>query len=478
MSRKGRARLFVTLTTGATMALGLATSANAATATWTCGADAVKATVAGLEPVNPLTVSKTPCADQFTGLPNLTNSVGLAPTINAQTAYAVTSARPSGGKPMLQAVNGAAGVEGLSIKSGDTVVLGVDAAKSEAGATCVNGQPKYTGSGDVVGLTIGGQKVSLDAPLITITNALSDALGPIVEIRLNEQVSDSSGFIQRAAHVKVLSALGAAPLLDVIVAESRVSAQSACDPNAEGNNGGGTGGSGGSGGGTGSGGSGSGSGSGTSGSSTTQLCPSGSVLNATTGFCVIPASASGGMGTIVIGRPYTGPSGGTVVALNVARKKYKSPCLTAPGAPKYAIVGTNGANRITGTNTSDRILGLSGKDALDGGRGNDCLDGGTGGDTLSGALGDDRAYGFSGKDHLNGGPGNDRLSAGAGDDTINTSFGRDTVIAGSGRDYINSATAGSPATINCGTGPDTVRINRNERSRLKGCETVYVFADK
>ncbi len=479
--RSHRARLFVTGATGAVLALGLATSANAATASWTCGADAVKATVAGLEPINPVTASRTPCGEQFTGLPNTTDSLGLAPTINAKTAYAITAAKPVPGRPIEQTVAAAAGTEGLSIKSGDTVIIGVDAAKSEVQASCANGQPKFLSSGDVVGLTVGGQKVSLDNPLIQLTDALSSILGAVVEIKLNEQVKDSSGFIQRAAHIKVLKAAGAAPLIDVIVAESRVSSASACDPNADGN-GGGTGGNGGgtggNGGGTGGNGGGTTGGSSTGGSSSLKLCPDGSVLNASSGYCVIPASASGGQGVIVIGRPYTGPSGGTVVALNVARKKYKSPCLTQKAGPKYAIVGTNKANRITGTNGSDRVLGLGGNDALDGGRGNDCLDGGTGGDTLSGALGADKAYGGKGRDHLNGGPGSDYLSGGADHDTISTSSGADRAFGGAGADFINAAQAGTPARISCGTGRDKVRINKNERKRIRGCETVYVFNDR
>jgi hypothetical protein len=463
MLRKGQARRFAVGMAGALLTLCCATSAHAATASWTCGANAVTATVAGLDPVNPVTASRTPCADQSTGLPNLTDSLGLAPTINAKSAYAITAARPTPAKPIEQAVGAAAGVEGLSIKSGDMIVLGVDAAKSEASAVCKNGAPVFTGSTDIVGLTLGGQKISLDQPLITLTDGLSQALGALVEIKLNEIVKDSNGYIIRAAHIKVLKAMGASPLLDVVVAESRLSSASACDPNADGNTGSGTGGS--------------GTGTGTGGSSTLQLCPTGSVLDAAKGMCVIPASASGGQGVIVIGPPYSGPSGGTVLSLTIARQRYKSLCLQGSG-PKYAIVGTNKANRITGTNGPDRMLGLGGNDALDGGRGNDCLDGGTGGDTLSGALGNDREYGLTGNDHLNGGPGNDYLSAGAGNDTINTSFGRDTVVGGSGVDFINSATAGSPAKINCGAGRDKVRINRNERKRLTGCEVVYVFKDK
>jgi Ca2+-binding RTX toxin-like protein len=204
-------------------------------------------------------------------------------------------------------------------------------------------------------------------------------------------------------------------------------------------------------------------------------CPTGSDFNLTTGNCVITASS--GNPSIVVGKPFQGPSGGTVVPLGTARKRYKSPCLTGPG-PQYVVVGTNKRDRITGTNKADRILGLGGNDALDGGRGNDCVEGGKGGDNISGALGSDRLYGLSGADHLNGGPGNDRLSAGSGNDTINAAYGRDLAIGGPGRDYINVATAGPPATVRCGAGFDKVRINQKERKRISGCEVNYVFKDR
>jgi Ca2+-binding RTX toxin-like protein len=443
-------------------------SAQAAKATWSCGADAVTASVAGMNTINPVTAQRTPCADQTVGLPNVTNAIGLAPTINAKTAYAITSAKPATATPITQSVGAAAGVEGLSIQTGGgTVVIGVGAAQSEADAICKDGKAVLSGTSNVADLTINGQTVSLDGLLSSLTDAISKSpLGGLVSVKLNEQVVDGEKLIQRAAHIKILSAIGANPLVDVVVAQSTVSSSSACDPKADGN-GGGTG--------TGT----SGSGTGTSGSGTGTaftLCPKGATLDTTNGVCIIPASQTGGQGMIVIGRPYTGPAGGTVISLTNARKKYSSPCLSGPG-PKFAVVGTNGKDRITGRNDDDRILGLGGVDSIDGGRGNDCLDGGTGGDSLNGGIGNDRAYGMTGNDHLNGGPGTDRLSAGAGNDSINAGFGADQIIGGSGVDFINVATAGPAARVDCGTGKDVVRMNINEKRKTKNCERRYVFND-
>ena len=45
------------------------------------------------------------------------------------------------------------------------------------------------------------------------------------------------------------------------------------------------------------------------------------------------------LGEIIIGRPYQGPSGGRVIPLDVARRRYgNSPCLSGSGtAPRSAI---------------------------------------------------------------------------------------------------------------------------------------------
>jgi Ca2+-binding RTX toxin-like protein len=441
--------------------LTIVSSAQAATATWTCSADAVTASVVGMDTLNPVTASRTPCADQTVGLPNTTNAIGLAQTINAKSAYAITSVKPATARPIGQSVGGAAGVENLTLQTaGGTVVIGVGAAQSAATAACKDGKAVLAGTSQVADLTINGQKVSLDGLLTTLTDAISKSpLGGVVSVKLNEQIISGETLVQRAAHIRVLSAIGANPLADVIVAQSTVTAASACDPNADGNK------------------DTTGSGTGVGIGVLKGVCPAGSTLDTGRVLCIITAARTGGQGEIVIGRPFTGPSGGTVISLVNARKRYKSVCLQGPG-PKYAIVGTNGANRITGRNTADRILGLGGNDAIDGGRGNDCLDGGTGRDNLSGALGNDRVYGTSGGDALNGGPGTDYLSGGTGNDSINAAFGADIVSGGSGVDFINVATAGPAALVNCGSGNDKVRLNRNEHRRIRNCETTHVFNDR
>ncbi len=453
----GRRRFGLVISLAALALTGFAGSASAATATWTCGADAVIATVAGNTPVDPITASRTPCSAQAVGLPQLTDAVGLAPGINARSAYAITDAREPGARPITQTIGATAGVEGLSVQTGGgTVVIGVGAAQSAASASCTNGTPVFNGTSQVTGLTINGQTVTLDGPLTSITDAISNSpLQALVTVKLNEQIRSDTGLVQRAAHIRVLNVEGTAPLADVIIAQSGVSSSSACDPNADGNK----------------------DPNAVAGEGLPQVCPAGSTLDLPRGVCIITAENSGGQGVVVVGPPFSGPSGGTVISLTVARDRFKSPCLQGAG-PRFVTIGTNRRDEITGTNRPDRILALGGNDAVSGGRGNDCIDGGTGGDNLSGTLGNDRIYGMTGKDHLNGGPGTDRLSGGSGNDSINAAFGRDQVFGGSGRDFINVATAGPPARVSCGTGADKVRLNRNERRRTRGCEIRYVLNDR
>jgi hypothetical protein len=329
-------------------------------------------------------------------------------------------------------------------------------ANSIATATCVAGSttPRFAGESRVADITIGGTPIPLDRLLEQLTRVLNPVLGAIVEIKVDERIQTADSLTIRALHVRVLRNGTPAPLVDLVVGEAKVGANGpVCDPRKQ-NDG--------------------------SGNPIGQVCPAGSTLDIARSLCVIPAGTSGSsLGEIIVGRPFQGPSGGTVVPIDVARRRYgRSACLGFSGNPKFAIVGTNKTDRITGTNIADRIIGLGGNDKIDGGRGNDCIEGRAGRDSISGALGNDRLYGSTGNDHLNGGPGTDYMSAGSGNDSINAAFGRDRALGGSGRDFINIATAGPPASANCGAGPDKIRINNNERKKVRDCEVVYVFKDK
>jgi Ca2+-binding RTX toxin-like protein len=397
------------------------------------------------------------CAPSEAGAGNTATQIGIPQDfIGARTAGATTEIAPELGKAIDQKVTSDAKVENVTLQlpQGGTIVLGVNAASSHATGTCVSGSklPKLAGTSQVVGLTLGGSPIDLD-PLVKALDDLLQPLNAIVDIIPNEQIRTANSLTVRALHVKVLTASGGTPLVDAVLAETKVGANGpVCDADAQ-----------------------------NTGSSTPpgEVCPKGSQLDPTGSLCIIPAGTGGSsLGTIIVGKPFQGPSGGSVLPLDVARKRFgASPCLSGNGPPKFAIIGTNKADRITGTNIADRIIGLGGNDKLDGGRGNDCIEGRSGGDNMSGGLDNDKIYGSTGNDHLNGGPGADYESGGAGNDTINAAFGRDRAFGGSGRDFINIATAGPAASVDCGSGNDVARINRNEKKRNKGCERVAVFGN-
>jgi RTX calcium-binding nonapeptide repeat (4 copies) len=429
--------------------------ASAASASWQCRASAVHASVLGNSPVEPIVANAGPrCEDAQAGLENLAQSLGLpSDLLQARTTSAITSIDPDAAASDVQRVGALGRVEALTLQlppGGSGLVLGVGVANAQAAAACVNGRPQLAGASSVASLTVNGNAVPLDQLAQQLSAALAP-LGQIVDLRVNEQVRDGTSLTQRALHLRLLTVSGT-PVLDVVAGEARVGFDAAVC-------------------------SGGGADSGTPPSP--NPCPPGSELDTARTLCVIHVAANSAHGamTIVVGRPFEGPSGAGVVALEAARRRFHSPCLRGKG-PEYAIIGSAKADRITGTNRADRILSLAGSDRVDGGRGNDCVDGGGGRDTLSGALGRDRVYGTAGNDALNGGGDTDRLSGGQGNDTINTAYGADHAYGGTGNDAINAATAGPRAHVSCGSGRDTARINATERRIMRGCENRYVLPDK
>jgi len=464
-------RILVVLAVG-TGVLVAAPAAQALTAVpvWQCRASPVYASIAGnnrAEPIvangnintaNGVSPDREQCVNSETGLGNLATQLGIPQDLlGAGTAQALTSIKPALGRAIDQTAGAVAQVENLRLQlpQGGSILIGVRAATSSATGRCAAGSttPVLSGTSNVATLTLGGNELNLD-PLVEAINDLLEPLNQIIDLDVNEQVRTADSLTVRALRVRVLPATGGGgpPLVDLVLAESKVGFNGpVCDPNKQGDP-----------------------------PKLPQVCPDGSTYDQGRNLCIIPAGTGGSsLGEIIVGPPFQGPSGGTVVPLDVARRRFgRSPCLGFAGNPKFAIVGTNRGDRITGTNIADRIIGLGGNDRLDGGRGNDCIEGRSGGDNISGALGNDKLYGSTGRDHLNGGPGTDYMSAGSGNDTLNAAFGRDRALGGTGRDFINIATAGPAASANCGAGADKVRVNKNERRKIRGCETVYVFNDR
>lgn len=460
-ARRAALALAFCATSGA-LPVATASAQSPAKVSWKCAADAVTAQVLTNSVVNPVTAGTTDgtCRSATTGLPNTGEALGLAPGIVARSAYAVTEVAAV--RPLEQQPRAAAGVEGLTIDLLPGLPLKVGAAQSSARASCQSGSPAFESASEVANITIGDTPIVLDGVLQPITDALSDAIGGLLEVRLNETVTQPGGGRSvRAARVTVLRDGGS--LANVIVAQSTVDANGAvCDPNAPGN--------------------------GVDGevipSDNDGLCPPGSVLVVDRKVCVIPVPGSQtpgnpigdvtGTGSVVIGAPFESPSGGTVYTLPDARKRFKSRCLAGSGA-NYAIVGSNGRDRITGTNKRDRIIGRGGNDRLDAGRGDDCVDGNADRDTITGGQGNDKGYGGTGRDSLNGDTGSDRLYGDSGRDTLVQAFGTGILSGGSGNDVLNASVSGARTRVEGGSGTDTARVNRNELRLTRGVEKLRVI---
>jgi Ca2+-binding RTX toxin-like protein len=435
---------------GAALTLGSATVASAdATSPTTCRASAARLAVPGLATAEPTVANaaSSPCATDDRHV------AGVAPLgpLSVTAPHATTRSVPG-------VIAAAASIEGASLSLGG-VPISVGAVTADQSASCSDGQPSAAGSSHVDALVVAGTAV----PVIAGQTVDLD-LGA-VRVRTNQL----AGNVRQAL---VLDAGGAQVVLGEAGASGNACAMlTAGHGGNNGNNGNSDGNA--------------GSGPGIDDATAARICPKGSIYRVARNVCVIVHGDSSGDGAAntdtTIGSPYAGPSGGSVVSLRDAVAMVKagklrdSTCLHGKG-PDYVVLGTTtGSDRLTGTNGDDRILGLAGNDQIGGGRGADCIDGGTGNDVLTGGDGNDTLVGAGGNDHLNGGPGTDVLTGDAGNDTINTAYGADRVSGGAGKDAINAATAGPAALIDGGSGHDTVRINRNERRRVKHAEAVHTL---
>ena len=438
------------------------------------------------------------CADDEAGLPTLSVSQDQG-SATGQGPFARTDIDPDFSDTHAQRATAEAGVGKVRIQNADaSFVLTADVARSEVVGSCSGRSPSFNTNGSVVNVTINGNAVSPDSAFEQMGTGFNGSpLGGRIQVFFNEVESRTSDdgrdqyTLRRAIHARILDGDGKV-LLEAVVAEAKADRHEAvCTPPPE-------------------------------------LCPPGSSYDPETGMCVIvrevpredgacPAGTTEGTGgrcieTIYVGKADDAGSGGLLVVLGDVAVG-ASPCKAKRFGRQFAIVGTNRGDRITGSNKSDRIFGYGGNDRVSGGRGNECIEGGSGSDQLDGSNGTDyllggfgndnlqggqrgdRLYGGPGRDKLTGGSGgdlmegaagndklsgglgNDRLYGGKGNDEINTGNGtRDRVKGGDGNDSINAATAGPPARIDCGRGFDTVRINFNERSRIRNCERVFVIS--
>jgi Ca2+-binding RTX toxin-like protein len=423
-----------------------------------------RASVQGLRLTAPLPAAEpyvanpaeTPCATDTAGASQSSTGSTTGGTVSAgpSAAYTVSDISTPGATAL-------ASVDGGTLNgTGNSVAL-TGPAQAQASYVCVNGASAPSGSSDVSVAVINGQTVRPSSPGAETTVPL----GGGSYATINQQVQTATSLTERLV-VMHIAGVG-----DYVLGEAQVT-RPTVDPC--------TGGSGGAGSGTG------GSGPGSGGDSL-SACPPGSVLVASAQLCEIVTA--GGSQSVVVSKPFEGPTGGTVMSLADARKKYKSSCLSGKG-PKFVVVGSNKADTIKAAKTAERILALGGNDKVTVKRGASCVDGGAGRDTIAGGAGKVRLYGGNGNDRLtakngssyvsggNGadritlGNGRDRVLGGAGNDRITVGTGKDHVFGGAGRDRLRAT--GRIDYVNGGTGRDLAYVTAKEMkyAHRHGCETV------
>ena len=148
---------------------------------------ACRASAVNLLGVEPVVANRAdlPCAPESQGISGLTLA-GLG--IRALTAS--TGSEPGDGGVFSRTV---VGELDLSL-----VGLRADLVEAEARVTCVDGQPRATGTSRVVGLTVNGVPVDSGAPL--------DVPLPVGTLRLNQVVAEGSAVTVRAVSLEIGSA--------------------------------------------------------------------------------------------------------------------------------------------------------------------------------------------------------------------------------------------------------------------------------
>jgi hypothetical protein len=217
-----------------------------------------------------------------------------------------------------------------------------------------------------------------------------------------------------------------------------------------------------------------------------EICPPGSTLDPGIQYCVIRIGGK----IIIVSRPFRGPSGGTVYALSVARKRFHSPCDYGPG-PKYVLVAKKVGGRVEGTEYSDRILAYGAYERVAGLGGNDCINGKALHQQLYDGNGKERVYAFafgrvaigSGNSMVEGGAGgHDDISLGNGNTKITGRGGHNRIDAGLGKVRINAGpgpnrvfTPSTRALVNCGTGGHNTAYLRDKAipyAKAHGCNRI------
>jgi hypothetical protein len=425
------------------------------TTPFSCRASVSRVTLLNSLTVEPLVANKqdAPCATDSHGLTSVNVPQTSAPAVNVGPAGVLTDSVYAPGSTMSPAAAAVADVQGVVIpEPGGGQISIVGPVTANAAYACSNGKLTSASGSTLDILYVNGQAIALPSP----GEPLTIPLGGLGYINVNEKIVTATSITERVLHVHLNG------IADIVVGEAQVDLTRS-DPCA-----------------------------GTTGPPpNTNACPPGSTLDPVALVCEIVLP--GGQ-IIIIGPPFTGPSGGTVLALSVARSKYGGPCLNGPG-PKYALIATKPHGRVTGTLKADRIIALGAFERIAGLGGNDCVDGrgnhqtiwegngkrvrvygGPGKTRIGVGNGNDLVYGRHGRDWITAGNGNDTIHGGRGNSRLDVGLGRSHVYGGPGR---NRVYAGSDAAkVNCGSGKHNVafvRIRVAKYAHKHGCQKVFLL---
>ncbi|MDQ6776865.1 MAG: hypothetical protein M3071_11775 [Actinomycetota bacterium] len=343
-----------------------------------------------------------------------------------------------------------AAVDGVTIPTPHGSIVIVGPVQATASYECVNGTLVAKGSSTLNLISVNGQ----NTPVAAGQPQMID-LGGGSFIAVNQQIKTANSLTETVLEVKLNG------IADLVVGEAKVT-QSTSTPCA-----------------------------GTSGAPPVlEICPPGSTLDIGAQLCEIVFNGQ----TIIVSRPFQGPSGGTVFPTSVVAKKFPGfPCTTGPG-PKFALVATKQGGRVIGTPRSDRILALGAYERIAGLGGNDCINGNGARQMIFEGNGKDRVYGGpgytriavgNGNDYVNGRSGSDLITAGNGQDTIiggkgssriEVGLGKDHIFGGPGRNKIFAAANG--AKVSCGSGRHNTAYLRTAASKYAsrhGCQRIYLL---
>lgn len=454
---------FTGRTKAALIAVGLvalmsAGSASAATTTtgpqttpFGCRASSARVTLLNAVTVEPLVANSPddPCKTDSHGVSSVNVPTTAAPGVNAGPAAVLTENVFSTTPGQARGATAVSDVQGVVIPTSSGQISIVGPVESTATYACSNGGLTSSATSTLDVLYIAGKAIALPSPGASMTIQL----GGGSYIAINEKTETATSITERVLHVHLQG------LADIVVGEAHVDL-TASDP-CLGSNGP---------------------------PPNLNACPDGSTLDPVHLVCVIILP---GGEVIIVGPPFTGPTGGKVLAVSVARTKYKSPCLNGPG-PKYVLIVTKVHGRATGTLRADRIIALGAFERIAGLGGNDCIDGRGRGQTIWDGNGKDRIYGGPGKTRIGVGNGNSHVWGRKGADWITAGNGNDWLYGGSSSSRIdvglghshvfggpknNRIFAGSGhALVKCGSGKHNVAYLRNRAAKYgakHGCEKIY-----